>query len=129
MALFQGALICRAGLSQQSPPVCTLYRAFESTEQNEKMGVQHGVVLAGEHKTALFADDILVYLARPAHSLPALLEMEFGSVTAYKPNSHESQLLTFNFTTSQTCYQGSRQYEISRCADTKGPNQSSLKKL
>ena len=51
----------------------------------------------------MFADDVLSYLMRPAHSLPALMKTltDFGSVSGYKLNSHKSQLLTFNYTTSQ----------------------------
>lgn len=56
----------------------------------------HGVSLAGDHKIALFADDVLIYLTCPAHSLPALLPRltEFWSVSGYKGNSSKSQLLT-----------------------------------
>ena len=41
--------------------------------QNDQI---HGVPLAEEHKIALFADDVLVNLMCPAHSLPALLQTQ-----------------------------------------------------
>ncbi len=59
--------------------------------------------MVGEHKTAQFADDVLVYLTHPAHSNPALLQIlsEFQSLHRYKLNSRKSELLIFNYTTSQ----------------------------
>lgn len=68
--------------------------------QNDQI---HGVPLPGDHKIALVADDVLVYLTCPAHSLPALMQTltEFGSVSGYKLNSRKSQLLTFKYITSQ----------------------------
>lgn len=63
----------------------------------------HGISLAGEHKIALFANDVLVFLSRPISSLPALMQTlsDFGSISGYKLNSHKSQMLTFKYTTSQ----------------------------
>uniref|UniRef100_A0A3B3WIQ9 Reverse transcriptase domain-containing protein n=1 Tax=Poecilia mexicana TaxID=48701 RepID=A0A3B3WIQ9_9TELE len=65
--------------------------------QNTKI---HGIKINHkEQKLALFADDILIYLARPRESLPELhkILLEYGKFSGYKLNSHKSQVLTFKY--------------------------------
>lgn len=60
----------------------------------------HGIKINHkEQKLALFADDILIYLARPRESLPELHKtlLEYEKLSGYKLNSHKSQVLTFKY--------------------------------
>ncbi len=52
-----------------------------------------------EHKISLFADDIFVNLKDPTESLAELLEtlQTFGSLSGFKCNILETQVLTFNY--------------------------------
>lgn len=56
-----------------------------------------------EDKTALFTD-ILIYLGHPSTSLPELLitPREYGLLLGYKFNTHKSEILTLNYSPSQT---------------------------
>ena len=69
--------------------------------QNEKIkGIR---VSQEEHKIALFADDILIYLGLPSTSLPELLITlwEYGVLSGYKLNTNKSQILTYNYSPSR----------------------------
>ena len=52
-----------------------------------------------EQKTALFTDDVLMYLTHPTSSLPALMSLlkEFGLFSGYKLNVRKTQILTFDY--------------------------------
>ena len=52
-----------------------------------------------EHKIALFADDVLIYLTQPSKSLPALMSTltDFGQLSGYKLNVKKTQVLTFKY--------------------------------
>ena len=79
----------------------------------------HGVSLAGDHKIALFADDVLIYLTCP----------EFWSVSGYKGNSYKSQLLTTSQQFRDNHAIREVEYEISGWADTKIYVKNNLRKL
>lgn len=55
---------------------------------------------AGQHKVALYTDDVLLYLAEPTNSLPELFKLldTFGKYAGYKLNIHKTQILTLNYT-------------------------------
>lgn len=59
-----------------------------------------GILLNEEdHKVALYADDILLFLSEPSSTLPELLNVlqRFSSLSGYKLNLQKTQLLTFNY--------------------------------
>lgn len=59
-----------------------------------------GVIMAsGEHKLALFADDVLMYLTQPNQTLPRVMTglEEYGSVSGYKININKTQILSLNY--------------------------------
>lgn len=70
--------------------------------QNEK--IKGIMVSQEEHKIALFADDILIYLGHPSASFPELLTIlkEYGLLSGYKLNTHKSQILTFRYSPSHS---------------------------
>ncbi len=49
---------------------------------------------------ALYADDVLIYLASPSNSLPELMNLleRFGRYSGYKLNMQKTQILAFNYT-------------------------------
>lgn len=60
-----------------------------------------GISINGEqHKIALYADDILIYLKDPTYSLPELFKLldGFGKYAGYKLNIRKTQILTQNYT-------------------------------
>lgn len=62
-----------------------------------------GVSIAGvEHKVAMFADDVLVYMEKPEESFtgPMTLLKEFGNLSGYKLNVLKTQIMTLNYTAS-----------------------------
>ena len=52
-----------------------------------------------EHKLALFADDVLVYLTQPTLTFPKLMTVleKYGALSGYKLNVQKTQVLTFNY--------------------------------
>ena len=63
-----------------------------------------GITINGEqHKIALYADDVLLYLKDPAHSFPELFKLldSFGKYAGYKLNIQKTQILTQNYTPSK----------------------------
>lgn len=52
-----------------------------------------------DHKVALYADDILIYLSDPSNTFPDLMNLlqKFGSYSGYKLNVQKTQLLAFNY--------------------------------
>uniref|UniRef100_A0A8C7XNT8 Reverse transcriptase domain-containing protein n=1 Tax=Oryzias sinensis TaxID=183150 RepID=A0A8C7XNT8_9TELE len=58
-----------------------------------------GISRGGEvHKTSLYADDLLLYIANPEESIPRMLELlsSFGSLSGYKLNLGKSILFPIN---------------------------------
>ncbi len=57
----------------------------------------------GEQKVALFVDDILLYVGKPAHTIPILMSglEEYGLYSGYKLNIHKTQTLTFSYSPDQ----------------------------
>lgn len=53
----------------------------------------------GEHKLALFADDVLIYLTQPTQSLTKLMDLlkNYGALSGYKRNINKTQIITFNY--------------------------------
>ena len=59
-----------------------------------------GISIKGDqHKSALFADDVLIFLSQPSDSLPELFKLlnEFGTYSGYKLNVQKTQILTLNY--------------------------------
>ena len=59
-----------------------------------------GIIVSQEqHKIALFADDILIYLGHSSASFPELLITlrEYGLLSDYKLNTNKSQILNGKF--------------------------------
>lgn len=59
-----------------------------------------GISIAGfEHKIALFADDVLIYLSVPSLSFTNLMSLllTFGTLSGYKINAKKTQVLTYNY--------------------------------
>lgn len=56
------------------------------------VGISRGGV---EHKLALYADDLLLFISHPDRSIPAVLTLlkEFGQISGYKLNLDKSELL------------------------------------
>lgn len=56
-----------------------------------------------EHKIALFADDVLIYLRDPEISFLTLMSTldTFGSLSGYKVNVQKTQVICYNFTPSE----------------------------
>lgn len=56
-----------------------------------------------EHKLSLFADDILLYILDPDHSVPHLLHTirEFGQYSGYKINLHKSNAIFLHMTPTE----------------------------
>lgn len=52
-----------------------------------------------EHKLALFADDVLVFLSQPTLTFSKLMDLieEYGAISGYKLNVQKTQVLTFNY--------------------------------
>lgn len=57
-----------------------------------------------EHKLALFADDVLVYITKPNLTFPKLMTglENYGALSGYKLNVQKTQVLTFNFCPSSS---------------------------
>lgn len=57
----------------------------------------------GEQKISLFADDVLVHLSDPEHSLVHLFSLlnQFGSFSGYKLNNLQMQVLSFKYSLSR----------------------------
>lgn len=59
-----------------------------------------GIIMnTDEHKLALFADDVLVYLVQPTLTFPRLMDTldKYGTISGYKLNIEKTQVLTFNY--------------------------------
>ncbi|KAJ0011531.1 hypothetical protein NQD34_012506 [Periophthalmus magnuspinnatus] len=68
-----------------------------------------GVTMAGvEHKVAMFADDVLVYMEDPEKSFNELMIMlkEFGNLSGYRLNIAKTQVMAINFTASVKLQEG-----------------------
>lgn len=57
------------------------------------------IIYSEEHKLALFAADVLVYLTQPTLTFPKLMtDLEkYGALSGYKLNVQKTQVITFNF--------------------------------
>ena len=53
----------------------------------------------GDHKLALFADDVLIYLVQPIQSLPKLMNIvnKYESLSGYKLHIQKTQIMIFNY--------------------------------
>lgn len=66
----------------------------EAIRQNERI---QGIEDEGKsvHKISLFADDILLFIENPSHSIPSLMQClyEYGLVSGYKINENKSEAM------------------------------------
>ena len=91
----QKALPLRSGIRQGCPLSPLLFNivlqvlATAIKEEKEIKGIQIG---KEEVKFSLFADDIILYIENPKHSIRKLLELisEFSRVAGYKINAQKS---------------------------------------
>lgn len=59
----------------------------------------HGITRFGtEHKSSLYADDLLLFVSKAKTSIPLILELltKFGEISGYRLNLHKSELLSLN---------------------------------
>ena len=73
--------------------------AIAIREEKEIKGIQ---IVKEEVKLSLFADDMILYIENPKHSIRKLLELisEFSKVVGYKINTQKS--LAFLYTNNET---------------------------
>lgn len=92
--------------SRQGSPISPLLFAIfiEPLGQLLRQSTQFkGITVEGiEHKVAMFANDVLVYLEEPEKSFNGLMTLlkEFRNLSGYKLNISKTQVLTLNFTAS-----------------------------
>lgn len=65
----------------------------------ENCNIQGILIDNTEHKIAMYADDVLLYINNPEKCLPILLDLFdiFGTYSGYKLNIQKTQILTFNY--------------------------------
>lgn len=63
-------------------------------------GISTGVV---ECKISLYADDVLITIKDPSSGLPLLMKMlqTYGEYSGYVLNIHKTQVMTFNYTSTE----------------------------
>ena len=96
---------CRQGCPL-SPILFALFiepLAQKIREDPEIMGIIHK---GREHKTCLYADDILVTLSDPDTSLPKLMSSldQYGFYSGYKLNIEKTQTLSFNYSPQENVH-------------------------
>lgn len=94
---------CRQGCSA-SPLLFAIFLEPLSQSIKQKAQIQ-GIEIKGTcQKLALFADDVLIFLSSPDTSLPALMSefAKFGQMSGYKINVQKTQVLTFNYSPSES---------------------------
>lgn len=67
------------------------------------MGIKGINIQDEEEKIRLYADDVLVYLSNPEHTIPRLWSSlkAFGKLSGYSLNINKTQIMIFNFSPSQ----------------------------
>lgn len=93
---------CRQGCLA-NPLLFTIFLEPLSQSIKQKAQIQ-GIEIKGTcQKLALFADDVLIFLSSPDTSVPALMSefAKFGQMSGYKINVQKTQVLTFNYSSSE----------------------------
>lgn len=85
-----------------SPTLFALYLEPLAQAIREDCNIQGILIDKVEHKIAMYADDVLLYINKPVECLPILLDLldVFGTYSGYKLNIQKTQILTFNYNPS-----------------------------
>ena len=94
--------ILERGVRQGCSASCCLFALFieplsQMIRQNENIiGIN---MIDGNHKLALFADDLLIFSGMPTQSIPILMDgfEKYGSFSGYKLNVDKTQIMTYNY--------------------------------
>lgn len=70
-----------------------------------------------EHRLALYADDVIIFLKDMQKSIPALLEQikTFGKIAGYKINTSKTSIMLLNYVERQNPPEEAAQFKVVNC--------------